>query len=293
MKLSTQLNGNTLSLLPYSDIKYFLDSRVNQYNCTDFIHSDPIQIPHRFSQKEDIEIAAFLSATIAWGQRKSIINNANRLMELMDNSPYEFIMESITPDIDSATLSSAISDPTTVVSPEWEAIRHFVHRTFNGDDCLYFLQSIRNIYLHHHGLEDVFTTGYHTEGSIYGALKHFRRVFLSLPHAQRVQKHISDVTSNSSAKRLNMFLRWMVRTDEHEVDFGLWKNIPASALMLPLDVHTGNVGRGLGLLQRRQNDWKAVEEITSVLRTFDPSDPIKYDFALFGIGAFEGKEVFI
>ena len=267
------------------DIKLLLDSRVHQYNCIDFIPTDPIQVPHRYTRKEDIEIAAFLTATISWGQRKSIINNANRLMDLMDNSPYEFLMESGPGFISGDSKSSG-------ENTEWDQIKHFVHRTFNSDDCLYFFESLRNIYLHYHGLEDVFTTGYHDEGSIYGALKHFRKVFLSIPHANRIRKHVSDVTANSSAKRLNMFLRWMIRQDNNEVDFGLWKNIPASALMLPLDVHSGNVARDLGLLERKQNDWNAVEEITSLLRTFDPSDPIKYDFALFGIGAFEDKNSF-
>jgi len=264
------------------DIKLLLDSRVHQYNCIDFIPTDPIQVPHRYTRKEDIEIAAFLTATISWGQRKSIINNANRLMDLMDNSPFEFLMES-------GPGFSTVDSKSSGENTEWDQIKHFVHRTFNSDDCLYFFESLRNIYLHYHGLEDVFTTGYHDEGSIYGALKHFRKVFLSIPHANRIRKHVSDVTANSSAKRLNMFLRWMIRQDNNEVDFGLWKNIPASALMLPLDVHSGNVARDLGLLVRKQNDWNAVEEITSLLRTFDPSDPIKYDFALFGIGAFEDK----
>jgi len=264
------------------EIKFLLDNRVSQYNQADFIHSDPIQVPHRYTRKEDIEIAAFLTATISWGQRKSIINNANHLMDLMDNSPYDFIME--TPVYsDGSRISKA------VVNPDYDRIANFVHRTFNGNDCLYFFESIRNIYLHHQGIEGVFSTGYMAEGSAYGALKHFRNIFLSIPHANRIRKHISDVTANSSAKRLNMFLRWMVRSDENDVDFGLWKKIPASALMLPLDIHSGEVARSLGLLERKQNDWKAVEEITSVLRSFDPTDPVKYDFALFGIGVFEGK----
>jgi uncharacterized protein (TIGR02757 family) len=265
------------------EIKQLLDSRVNQYNSLDFIHSDPIQVPHRFSRKEDIEIAAFLTATISWGQRKSIINNANRLMELMDNSPYEFLM-------DTPIFSDGFTRSEAVTNPDFKRIKDFAHRTFNGDDCLYFFDSLRNIYLHYQGLESIFTTGYNSEGSAFGALKHFRNVFLSIPHANRIRKHISDVNANSSAKRLNMFLRWMVRNDDNEVDFGLWENIPASALMLPLDIHSGEVARGFGLLERKQNDWKAVEEITSVLRSFDPADPVKYDFALFGIGVFEGKD---
>jgi uncharacterized protein (TIGR02757 family) len=278
----SHLNRDTPWRVPDFEMKYLLDSRVKEYNRLDFIHSDPIQVPHRFSRKEDIEIAAFLTATISWGQRKSIINNANRLMELMDNSPYEFLM-----DTQNATLRKPLIK--SVEYPEWQHIKRFVHRTFNGDDCLFFLESLRNIYLNHGGLENVFTTGYNTEYNIFGALEHFRQIFLSIPHQVRVEKHISNVTANSSAKRVNMFLRWMVRNDDNEVDFGLWKNIPASALMLPLDVHTGNIARAYGLLNRKQNDWKAVEEITSVLRTFDPSDPIKYDYALFGIGVFEGK----
>lgn len=251
------------------EIKRFLDSRVLQYNNVDFIHSDPIQIPHRFSRKEDIEIAGFLTATISWGQRKSIISNAKRLMDMMDNSPFEFIMKANTKDI--------------------ESVSSFVHRTFNGYDCQFFLESLKNIYENHRGLEAVFTDGYYSENTVSGALKYFRKVFLSIPHDNHVTKHISDVTANSSAKRLNMFLRWMVRSNENEVDFGLWKNIPTSALMLPLDVHTGDVARAYSLLNRKQNDWKAVEEITTVLREFDPVDPIKYDFALFGVGAFERK----
>ena len=254
----------------FSEIKALLDDRSKRYNNIDFIETDPIQIPHRFSQKENIEIAGFLSATIAWGQRKSIIKNGFRLMEMMDNSPFEFIMES--------------------TDHEKKVVLNFVHRTFNGQDCLLFLNSLKNIYSHHGGLENVFTTGYETEKTGFGALKYFRKVFLEDTHDNHVKKHLSDVTSNSSAKRLNMYLRWMVRQDEQGVDFGLWKNIPMSALMLPLDVHTGDVGRALGILSRTQNDWKAVEEITAVLRSFDPADPIKYDYALFGIGAFEGKK---
>jgi len=263
-----------------SEIKRLLDSRILQYNNVEFITTDPIQIPHRFTRKEDIEIAAFLTATISWGQRKSIINNGNRLMELMDNSPYEFLMD-LPDSIHRLTLSQPLN--------ELERLKSFVHRTFNGNDCLFFLESLKNIYTHQGGLEAVFTNGYMQDQSVFGALKHFREVFLSVAHDTHVKKHISDVAANSSAKRLNMFLRWMVRSNENEVDFGLWKSIPASALMLPLDVHTGDVARAYGLLNRKQNDWKAVEEITAILREFDPSDPIKYDFALFGIGAFEGK----
>lgn len=245
-----------------NEIKMFLDKAVLRFNHLGFIENDPIQISHRFIRKEDIEIAGFLSASIAWGQRKTIIRNGWRLMARMDFAPFDFIMEEddFTPFLD------------------------FVHRTFNGEDCVFFLHSLKNIYQNHGGLEQVFTEGFQQDNSIFTALKHFRDVFLEVPHEDRSRKHLSDVSKNSSAKRLNMFLRWMVRNDDKGVDFGLWKNIPMSSLMLPLDVHTGNVGRDLGLLTRRQNDWKAVEEITEILRTFDADDPIKYDFALFGLG---------
>jgi len=258
-------------LTEYAKIKQLLDNKVNQYNRFDFIDYDPIQIPHKFSRKEDIEIAGFLTATISWGQRKSIIKNAYFLMELMDNSPHDFLLEADTSD--------------------WERVNRFVHRTFNGDDCVFFLHSLKNICIHHGGLENVFNIGYITDDSIFSALTYFREIFISIPHDKHVTKHISDVSSNSAAKRLNMFLRWMVRKDENGVDFGLWNKIPSSALMLPLDVHTGNVARALGLLKRSQNDWKAVDEITTVLRTFDAADPIKYDYALFGYGVFEGKNM--
>jgi len=246
-------------------IKNQLDKYVDKYNTLEFINSDPIQIPHRFSLKEDIEIAGFLAATIAWGQRKSIIKNAGHLMDLMDNSPYDFLIN--------------YNENT-----DFKRFTTFVHRTFNSDDCLFFIKSLKNIYLSHNGLENVFSFGFEKTQTIYGALTHFRSVFLETAHAHRAEKHLSDVTRGSAAKRLNMFLRWMVRTDNAGVDFGLWKKIPQSALMLPLDVHSGNVARTFGLLTRTQNDWKAVEEITSVLRTFDASDPVKYDFALFGAG---------
>ena len=246
----------------FAGIKALLDDAVIRYNQPDFIGNDPVQIPHRFTRKEDIEIAGFLAASISWGQRKTILKNASYLMDLMDNSPCDYVLE----------------------GKNFEQFNRFVHRTFSGTDCMFFLRSLQNIYQNHGGLEQVFTRGFRQEKTIFGALKNFRQVFLEVPHESRARKHLSDVTTNSAAKRLNMFLRWMVRCDDREVDFGLWKGIPASALMLPLDVHTGDVSRALGLLHRKQNDWKAVEEITGILRTFDPADPIKYDFALFGMG---------
>ena len=249
------------------NIKSLLDQKVNLFNRSAFIETDPVQVPKLFSEKENIEIAGFLAATIAWGQRPAIIRNALKLVSLMNNNPIEFLLH--TPE------------------DEWETFANFKHRTFNGVDCLFFLKSLKNIYRNHGGLEPVFTKGYQVDGTVYSALVYFRKIFFEPEHERRTEKHISDVEKGASAKRLNMFLRWMVRSDKAEVDFGLWKQIPASALMLPLDVHTGNVARKLGLLSRTQNDWKAVEEITEKLRGFDPEDPIKYDFALFGLGVFE------
>ena len=249
------------------DIKLFLDQKVIEFNHSTFIETDPIQIPALFTTKENIEIAGFLSATLAWGQRPTIIRNSLKLIALMNNDPIEFLLN--TPE------------------DEWDIFRDFKHRTFNSADCIYFLKSLKNIYQNHGGLEQVFTQGFRNEKTIFASLIHFRKVFFELEHEHRTEKHVSNVEKGAAAKRLNMYLRWMIRSDKTEVDFGLWKQIPATALMLPLDVHTGNVARKLGLLTRTQNDWRAVEEITAKLREFDPEDPIKYDFALFGLGVFE------
>ncbi|HET6556971.1 MAG TPA: TIGR02757 family protein [Prolixibacteraceae bacterium] len=249
------------------NIKSFLDQKYLSFNQPAFIETDPIQIPALFTVKENIEIAGFLAATLAWGQRPTIIRNALKLVKFMDNNPIEFLLNSR--------------------EEEWDNISGFKHRTFNSIDCLYFLKSLKNIYQNHGGLESVFTAGFQENQTIFNALVFFRKVFFELEHDHRTEKHVSNVLKGASAKRLNMFLRWMVRCDQKGVDFGLWKQIPSSALMLPLDVHTGNVGRKLGLLTRSQNDWKAVEEITAKLRELDALDPIKYDFALFGLGVFE------
>ncbi len=249
------------------EIKSFLDEKAEKYNSPDFIDTDPVQIPHLFTTKEDIEIAAFFASTIAWGQRTTIIKNMQKLIALMDHSPFEFVMNSTLKDLD--------------------RLSYFKHRTFNGDDCKFFVQSLRNIYVNHSGLGDLFEKLYVDTKSIFKTLVGFREVFFEIDHPERTQKHVSNVLKGASAKRLNMFLRWMIRKDNNGVDFGMWDKIPASAIYLPLDVHTGNVGRKLGLLKRKQNDWKAVEEITNILKKFDPSDPIKYDFALFGLGVFE------
>lgn len=250
------------------DLKSLLEEKTSLYNRPDFITGDPINIPHSFSSRADIEISGFLAASIAWGQRTTIVQNGFRLMNLMDNSPFDFVMDA-GPD-------------------DFRRFSTFVHRTFNGDDCLFFIESLRNIYVNHNGMEAVFLSGITLDDTdVYGAICRFRQVFLESPHLDRSVKHLANPASGSTAKRINMFLRWMVRKDENGVDFGLWKSISPSLLCCPLDVHVGNVARRLGLLERKQNDWKAVEELTARLRTFDPEDPVKYDFALFGTGVFE------
>ncbi len=248
----------------FDQLKELLEEKYYQYNTPAFIETDPIQIPHQFTRKEDIEISGFLAATIAWGNRKMIIRNALRMMQLMDNEPYKFLLEATADDIN--------------------GIDDFVHRTFNAQDFRYFLLSLQNIYRNHGGLEQVFTTGYNKDRTIRSAIIHFRKVFFSLPdYPRRTEKHVSCVSRGSAAKRINMFLMWMVRRDGRGVHFGLWRGIAPADLMIPLDVHTGNSARALGLLTRKQNDWKAVEEVTANLRQFDPQDPVKYDFALFGL----------
>ncbi|MBI3511454.1 MAG: TIGR02757 family protein [Bacteroidetes bacterium] len=242
-----------------AELKDFLDAKVLQYNCESFIKNDPISIPHLFSKKEDVEIAGFFTATISWGQRPVIVRNAKKLMELMDMDPFRFTMNSS--------------------AKEMKRLGQFTHRTFNCTDAQFFILALRNIYRKHGGLENCFRKKNRKE-----AIIHFRNIFFSVKHPSRSEKHISDPGKNSSAKRINMFLRWMVRKDKTGVDFGIWKNISPAHLCVPLDVHVGNTARALGLLTRKQNDWKSVEELTAKLREFDPKDPVKYDFALFGLG---------
>jgi uncharacterized protein (TIGR02757 family) len=233
-----------------SDLKEFLDFKVEQYENSAFISSDPIQIPHLFSRKEDIEIMGFLLATIAWGNRKSIITNGNKLVEIMDNEPFEFIKN-----------------------------------YSNTEDLDFFFRILRSIY-ENGGLENSFSATKELEG-LKGRIHNFRTVFLATEHQSRSEKHISNPLANSACKRLVMFLRWMIRDSKKGVDFGIWKSISPSELYIPLDVHTGNIARKLGLLTRTQNDWTTNEELISKLREFDSKDPAKYDFALFGLGAFE------
>ncbi len=248
------------------DIKEFLDEKVYEFNQAFFIAHDPISIPHRYSKKEDIEIAGFIAATIAWGNRKSIIQNANKLMDKLGDSPFDFVM--------------------TASAKQIKAIE-FVHRTFNSQDLHCFIFCLRNLYKNHGGMQDIFEEFAKPE-SLQVTISIFKTIFFEIDHLQRTEKHVSDPLKGSSAKRMNMLLRWFVRKDNKGVDFGIWNGkLQAHQLSLPLDVHTGNIARKLGLLKRKQDDAKAVLEIDTILRSFDPIDPVKYDFALFGLGAFD------
>lgn len=252
--------------LSNAELKEFLDEKVELYNRPSFIELDPISIPHRYTEKGDIEIAGFLAATIAWGNRKMILKSSVRIMEILEDSPFEFIVNSSDCELD-------------------QAVR-FVHRTFNAVDLAYFLQALRHIYRNRGGLETIFET-HKTSDSLQLAIHELRKVFFELPHEKRTERHVSDPFKGSAAKKINMYLRWMIRKDKKGVDFGIWKDISPSVLSCPLDVHSGNVARKLGLLKRKQNDSKSVAELDEVLRGFDPDDPVKYDFALFGLGAIE------
>lgn len=250
--------------MTFNELKEFLDFKAEHYENPVFIESDPIQLPHRFSKKEDIEIVAFLVATIAWGNRLSIIKSGERLIEIMEDEPLDFVQH---------YRSSLLENSA------------FVHRTFNITDLDFFFRSLQNIY-QTGGLEKAFLSPRQSLG-ISENIVYFREQFLAVDHQKRSEKHLSDPLKNSAAKRLNMFLRWMVRDAKKGVDFGLWKSILPANLCLPLDVHTSNNARRLNLLTRKQDDWKALEELMSKLREMDPLDPVKYDFALFGLGAFE------
>lgn len=246
-----------------TELKDFLDEKADCYNHPDFILEDPIQIPHRFSLRQDVEISAFLTATIAWGNRKSIIKSAEKLLDYMGNSPYDFVVHSRESD--------------------WAFFEGKpLHRTFNGDDLAQFIRNLQRLYSAQESLEAYFLL---QEGEVnfYHSLHRFREAFLGgEPH--RCAKHVSSTYKNASAKRLMMFLRWMVRRDRRGVDFGLWQRLDPKYLSVPLDVHTGTISRKLNLIRRKQNDWKTVEELDEVLRKMDASDPAKYDFALFGLG---------
>lgn len=246
--------------------KSFLEKKFNQYHRFEFIENDPISVPHRFSKKEDIEIAAFFSSVLAWGSRKVTIRNALKLMNMMDDSPYDFILHH--------------------TSSGLKPFKKFVHRTFNGVDVVFFIQSLQNIYMHQGGMEKIFTDTFRKADNAAIPISSFRKHFFSLPHQKRSEKHLPDPLTGSAAKRMNMFLRWMIRKDDAGIDFGIWKKITPSQLVCPLDVHSAANAREWGLLMRKQNDWKAVVELTNNLKKFDAADPVRYDYALFGQGVF-------
>ena len=247
-----------------SELKDFLDEKADFYNSVDFIDDDPIRIPHRYEIKQDIEISGFLSATIAWGNRKSIIKSAEKMMDFMGNSPYDFVMNCKPQDFDKLENKA-------------------IHRTFSSEDFKFFLLSLQNVYQNNESLENLFLLQ-NEESNFYHALERFRIAFFADSPEHRSKKHVSSTYKNSACKRLMMYLRWMVRQDNKGVDFGIWKNIDPQYLSVPLDVHTANISRKLGLVKRKQNDWKTVEELDLKLRKLDSKDPAKYDFALFGLG---------
>lgn len=251
------------------DFKEFLDRKVEEYNTPAFIAPDPISIPHRFSKKQDIEISALFAALFAWGNRTIIINKTTELMKLMDDAPYEFCMRHQDQDL--------------------RRLTGFKHRTFNATDLLYFVQFLHHHYRQHASLEAAFTRGMNPgDANIEGALNGFYTYFFSFPDAPaRTAKHVAAPFKGSTCKRLNMYLRWMVRRDHQGVDFGLWQQISPAQLVCPIDVHVARVAKRFGLLQRKQTDWLAGIELTEHLKRFDPTDPAKYDFALFGLGVVE------
>jgi uncharacterized protein (TIGR02757 family) len=249
-----------------SELKEFLDEKVKEFNTVDFIELDPISVPHRYSIKQDIEIASFLASSIAWGNRKMITKNGHLMMDLLGDSPYDFVMSH--------------------QEHHLERLESFVHRTFNGEDFKYFITALKHIYSNHGGLESIFIN-HQTKFSLQPAIHALNKIFFEIEHPQRTRKHVADPMKGSVAKRINMNLRWLCRKDNKGVDFGIWDISPAK-LSCPLDVHSGNVARKLGLLNRKQNDGKALAELDIALRELDATDPVKYDFALFGLGVFEG-----
>jgi uncharacterized protein (TIGR02757 family) len=249
------------------ELRDFLDEKVEQFNRPNFIELDPISIPHRYKKKQDIEMAGLIAAMLAWGQRITVINKSNELLSLMDNAPHDFLLHHKLSDL--------------------RRFEKFKHRTFNATDTLYFIAALKNIYQKHSSLEDAFLVS-GKELNVETGLIHFHHLFFSLPDfPERTKKHISTPERKSACKRLNMYLRWMVRQDAKGVDFGLWKKISPSQLVCPLDVHVERVARKLKLIKRKQVDWETAIELTNNLKLLDPADPVKYDFALFGLGVIE------
>ena len=246
------------------ELRDLLEHLHDKYNRVEFIEPDPISIPHLFTDRHDREVAGFMAATIAWGNRKAIVKSARRMMQYMDYAPADFVRNAS--------------------ERELEHLQSYVHRTFNGQDFTDFVLCMRHIIELYGGIGEFFEGCYEATHDMAKVLSEFRREFFSVPHNQHCEKHLSSIDKGAACKRLNMYLRWFVRHDDRGVDFGLWRKIPMSALYLPLDVHTGNMGRALGLLQRKQSDWKATAEITAALREFDAEDPVRYDYSLFGAG---------
>jgi len=252
------------------DVLYnLLESKYKTYNTKDFITLDPVCIPHRFSKKEDIEIMGFITAVLAWGQRKTIINKSTELIDRMDGAPHQFITQHQDTDL--------------------QQLEGFVHRTFNDTDLLYFVYALKELYTEYTSMEEVFLKGMDkTSLNTEGGLIAFRNYFFSFDHPHRTRKHLSSPETKSACKRLSMFLRWMVRKDKKGVDFGIWTKIQPAQLVCPCDVHVDRIARQLGLITRKQVDWQTAVELTANLKNLDPKDPVKYDFALFGMGVVEG-----
>ncbi|SVD62200.1 uncharacterized protein METZ01_LOCUS415054 [marine metagenome] len=248
------------------ELKEFLDEKAEFYQQKEFIQTDPIIIPHEYDNKLDIEISGFLISIISWGNRKSIINSGHKIITFLESSPYDFIINHSDQDL--------------------KRIKGNIHRTFNSEDLIYFIKSLKNIYINYNGLEDIMSNNNNGD-NLQERISNFKKIFFELNHPKRTKKHLPDPLNGSAAKRFNMFLRWMVRSNNKGIDFGIWKSISPSQLSCPLDVHSGNTARKLGLLKRNQNDSLAVNELDLKLREMDKMDPVKYDFALFGLSVNE------
>jgi len=249
-----------------AELKPFLDEKVEQYQLQGFIEHDPISIPHNFSKRQDIEVAGFVAASLAWGQRITVVNKSKQLLEWMENSPHDFLLHHTDVDL--------------------KPFVKFKHRTFNGTDALYFIRALSHFYKHHNSLEEAFAVSKASE-NIEQGLVNFHSLFFSLDYPARTLKHVATPARKSACKRINMFLRWMVRSSDGGVDFGLWKKIAPAQLVCPLDVHVERVARKLKLIKRKQVDWQTAIELTNNLKLLDAADPVKYDFALFGLGVEE------
>lgn len=250
--------------LSREEMRDLLERLHDRYNNESFIEADPISVPHSFTNPVDREIAGFLAATIAWGNRRAIVQSAHRMMRYMDNAPEDFVRNATEGDM--------------------EYLRTYVHRTFNGVDFQDFVRGLRHIITEWGSVGNYFESRYEEHGDLRPVFSDFRRDFFNIEHDKHCEKHLSSIDKGAACKRLCMYLRWFVRHDDRGVDFGLWRRIPMSALYMPLDIHTGRMGRNLGLLGRKQSDWKAVEELTASLRELSSEDPVRYDYSLFGLG---------